>query len=92
MTTDAEVLPITLAKLAEQYGAAIGDVIPSDTNFILLVYRPGTPEQMAADQAGIAYVTSSEAHEAVNVVRGFLTMIDVATAQQAAKQQGRRPR
>jgi hypothetical protein len=74
----ATVLPQTLAQLAEQYGGAIGDVLPRDTNFVLLVYRPGNAEDMAAHRAGIAYVTSSEAPEAVRVVRGFLAMIDAS--------------
>jgi len=75
---DATVIVQTLAQLAEQYGGAIGDVLPKDTNFVLLVYRPGTADEMAAQRAGIAYVTSSEASEAVRVVRGFLAMADAA--------------
>jgi hypothetical protein len=69
---------LTLDALAKQYGDAIGDVIPNDANFILLVFRPGTAEQIESKQAGIAYVTSSEAHDAVRTLRAFLAMIDAA--------------
>jgi len=72
--------PVTLDKLAEQYGTAIGDVIPTDTKFVLLVFRPGTQAEVLKNEAGIAYVTCAEAQEAITVVRAFLSMVDASTA------------
>ena len=79
------IAPILLEKLASDFGGALGDLLPPDANFVLLVFRPGDPVQVQQGVAGIAYITSAEAPEALLVVRGFLAMVDDAAAK-AAKQ------
>lgn len=75
---NAPTTPATLDTLAKNYGDAIGDILPTDTHFVLLVFRPGNDAEVKSRHAGIAYVTSAEAEEAVRVTRAFVAMVDAA--------------
>lgn len=64
--------PKTPDQLAESYGLAIGDMLPADTNFVLLVFN----NRPIGQGGGIGWSTSVEAHSAVEVIRTFLASVD----------------